>query len=155
MFLCNVAFTYYSHCTMCHSYTRTVTGWIKIMQFRYKIFLGNFLTYKCWWWQCHICWVSLKQYHTQEMAPLGMESNGITQWLWDWRNRVVVLCKKDAPCIIHCAGRREKTIQQLWYLVLWEQLLLSNRVHVFAIMSKLGQLFFKLATPWHILIHIY
>ena len=26
--------------------------------------------------------------------------------------------EKDAPCIVHCAGRREKTTQQLWYLVL-------------------------------------
>ena len=26
--------------------------------------------------------------------------------------------EKDVPCIIHCAGRREKTTQQLWYLVL-------------------------------------
>ena len=26
--------------------------------------------------------------------------------------------EKDAPCIIHCASRREKTIRQLWYLVL-------------------------------------
>ena len=27
--------------------------------------------------------------------------------------------EKDATCIIHCAGRREKIIiQQLWYLVL-------------------------------------
>ena len=26
--------------------------------------------------------------------------------------------EKDAPCIIHCAGRRVKTIRQRWYLVL-------------------------------------
>ena len=26
--------------------------------------------------------------------------------------------EKDAPCIIQCAGRREKTIRQCWYLVL-------------------------------------
>ena len=26
--------------------------------------------------------------------------------------------EKDVLCIIHCAGRRDKTTQQLWYLVL-------------------------------------
>ena len=43
--------------------------------------------------------------------------------------------EKDAPCIIHCTGRREKLFDSVGILFCESNFLLSNLVHVFATMS--------------------
>ena len=71
------------------------------------------------------------------MAPLGMESKHITH---DYEIEGIESSgpmEVDAPRMIHCASRKK----MLWYFVLWKQLLLSNLVHVSAVMIKLGKFF--------------
>ena len=87
-------------------------------------------------------------WYTQEMAPQSMElstplmimrgKKSSKVILWKWMN---VAWSIDSIC----AGRRENIIQLLWYFVMWEQPLLSELVHVVAVMFKLGYFF----SNWH------
>ena len=153
MLMYNAAFTYHTHSIMCHSYSISVAcgnleaaKWLKLDQDNAILILRKFLTYKYWWWQCHICWDSLNYkatWYTQEMAPQSMElstklmimrgkkSSEVVIYIWKWMNLAWFI---DTIC----AGRRENIIQLLWYFVMWEQPLLSELVHVFAVMFKLG-----------------
>ena len=80
------------------------------MQFRYKIFLGNFLTYN---------WLMVAvPYLLSQLKAISYSGNGTTGHGSKAHHSMIMRLKessggsveKDAPCIIHCAGRREKTI---------------------------------------------
>ena len=61
-----------------------------------------------------------------QLKTISYSGNGITGHGSKAHHSIIMRLKessggsveKDAPCIIHCAGRREKTIRQRWYLVL-------------------------------------
>ena len=117
------------------------SSWLKLDQdntFLIQEFLRKFLTYKCWWWQLR----QLKAtWYTQEMAPQSMKlstplmimrgKKSSEMVIWKWMNLAWSI---DTVC----AGGRENIIQLLWYFVMWEQPLLSELVHAFAVMFTLG-----------------
>ena len=62
------------------------------------------------------------------MAPLGMEAKHIISMIMRLKESSGGSVEKDAPCIIHCAGRREKKLfdrvgilfcESNFYSVIW------------------------------------
>lgn len=65
-------------------------------------------------------------YLLSQLKAIAYSGNGTTEhgikahhsMIIRWKELSGGSVEKDTHCIIHCAGRREKTIQLLWYLVL-------------------------------------
>ena len=66
-------------------------SWLKLDQdnaILIQDFLRKFLTYRCWWWQCHICWDSLKQHDILRRWHHRVWNQAHHSWLWKGRNGV-------------------------------------------------------------------
>ena len=147
--LCNVAFTYYSHCIMCYSYSSAVAcdnletaDWLNPDNaIQIQDFLRKF---------SHLLMLMVAvPYLLSQFKAISYSGNGTTGHGHMESKHVTIIMRltessggsveKDAPCRIHCAGRKEKLFNCFGILFCDSNFYsVYKLVHVFAAMSKLG-----------------